>query len=126
MEKQVSPGLKTLFLVHGILAGIFGLVYLAIPKVWGDLVNLPMKQPELYRLIGAALWAFASGSWLAYKQTGWENVKIVVQMEIIWTILGALVLLWGLMFAGFPRADWMNVIIFGGFGLAFSYFYFRR
>jgi len=75
--------------------------------------------------IGAAILGFATSSWLAYREAAWDNVKIVVQMEIVWTILGTLVALWGLLFAGFPTADWMNVVIFGGFTATFSYFYFR-
>lgn len=126
MEKQVSPGLSTLFLVYAVLVGLFGLVYLAIPEVWGTLLNLPMKQPRLYRVIGAALGAFAASSWLASKETAWERVKIVVQTEIMWTVLGSLVLLWGLVFGGFPRADSMNLAFFTGFAAAFGYFYLRR
>lgn len=125
MERQISPGLKTLFLVHAILGTIFGLVDLLIPEMWGNLVGLPMKEPGMYRLIGAAVLAFATSSWLAYRETAWDRVKIVVQMEIVWTILGTIILLLGLLFAGAPTADWMNLVILGGFAAAFSYFYFR-
>jgi hypothetical protein len=33
MEKQISSGLKTTFLVHLVLGLITGLIYLLIPKV---------------------------------------------------------------------------------------------
>jgi len=62
---------------------------------------------------------------LAYRETIWDKVKIVVQMEIVWTVLGTLVALWGLLFAGFPTADWLNALVLGGFALAFTYFYFQ-
>jgi hypothetical protein len=45
---------------------------------------------------------FAASSWLAYRQTLWDRVKIVVQIEIVWTVLGVLAMLWGLMFEGLP------------------------
>ena len=45
MEKQISPGLKTLFLVHAILATIFGLAYLLMPDAWGSLTGVPMEDP---------------------------------------------------------------------------------
>ena len=66
-----------------------------------------------------------TSSWLAYREAAWEKVKIVVQMEIVWTLLGTLVALWGLIFAGFPKVDWLNALVLGGFAAAFTYFYFR-
>lgn len=126
MEKQIAPGLKTTFLVHIIVGGIFGLVFLLIPDVWGNLVGSPIKEPAMYRLLGAAILGFTTSSWFAYKETAWEKVKIVVQMEIVWTILGTLVNLWGLIFAGLPTVDWTNVVILGGFAVAFSFFYSRE
>ncbi len=126
MEKQISSGLKTTFLVHFIVALIFGLTYLLIPEVWGNLINWPVKEPPVYRLLGAALLGFGVSSWFAYKETAWEKVKIVVQMEIAWTILGTLVMLWGLLFAGLPVMGWVNAVILAAFAVAFVYFYSRK
>jgi len=125
MEKRISPGLHITFLVHAVLATLFGLAYLLMPNVWGNLIGVPMQEPQWYRAIGAAILGFATSSWLSYTETAWEKVKIVVQMEIVWTILGTLVTLWGLIFAGFPTSDWLNILILGGFAVAFSIFYFR-
>jgi hypothetical protein len=126
MEKQIVSGLKTTFLVHFIVAVIFGLIYLLIPEVWGNMINWPVKDPPVYRLLGAALLGFAVSSWFAYKETAWEKVKIVVQMEIAWTILGTLVMLWGLLFAGLPVFGWLNAVLLAAFAVAFAYFYSRR
>jgi amino acid transporter len=90
------------------------------------MMGAPIKEPSTFRLLGAALIAFAASSWFAYRETVWERVKIVVQMEIVWTILGVLATLWGLMFEGLPTADWMNVLILGAFAVAFIFFYSRR
>jgi uncharacterized protein YjeT (DUF2065 family) len=125
MEKQIPSGLKTTFLVHFIVALIFGLIYLLIPEVWGNLIKWPTQEPAVYRLVGAAILGFGTSSWLAYKETAWEKVKIVVQMEIVWTILGTLVMLWGLIFAGLPAIGWVNAVILGAFAVAFGVFYFR-
>jgi hypothetical protein len=126
MEKQIPYGLKITFLVHVIVAGIFGLVFLLIPEMFGGMMGAPIKEPSTFRLVGAALIAFAASSWFAYRETVWERVKIVVQMEIVWAILGVLATLWGLMFEGLPTADWMNVLILGAFAVAFIFFYSRR
>ena len=124
MEKQISSGLKVTFLVHVIVGAIFGLVMLLVPGMW-NLLGVTVQEPAMYRLTGAAILGFTTSSWLAYKETAWEKVKIVVQMEIVWTILATLVLLWGLIFAGLPAIEWMNAVIMGGFAAAFSFFYSR-
>ena len=126
MEKQISSGLKTTFLAHFIVGVAFGLIYLFIPEAWGNLVNWPILEPTAYRLIGAAILSFAASSWLAYRESAWEKVKIVVQMEIVWTILGTLVMLWGLIFASLPAFGWVNAVVLAGFAAAFSVFYFRQ
>ena len=124
MEKQISSGLKVTFLVHVIVGAIFGLVMLLVPGMW-NLLGVTVQEPAMYRLTGAAILGFTTSSWLAYKETAWEKVKIVVQMEIVWTILATLVLLWGLIFAGLPAIEWINAVIMGGFAAAFSFFYSR-
>jgi hypothetical protein len=126
MDKQMASGLKSLFLVHFILALVFGLIYLLVPEAFGNLVRWPIREIAPWRLIGAALLGYGASSWLSYKATAWENVKIVVQMEIVWTILGAIVMLWGLLFAGLPVFGWLNFVILAGFAAAFVVFYSQR
>ena len=126
MEKQISLGLKYTFLVHGIVALVIGLIGLLIPQLYGNLMTLTVLEPEIHRLVGAALLAFAIGSLLAYTERTWDGVRIVVLMEIVWTVLGTLVILWGVIFAGLPSRGLINAIIFGGFAVAFGFFYFRK
>ena len=126
MQKVVSPGLKILFLVHAIGGTIFGLVYLIIPQAVETLLRVPVKDPELYRVLGAALLGIAASSWYAWRETAWERVKIVVQMEIVWTILGTLTMLWGLLFAGLPAVEWTQAVILGGFAVAFCVYFYQH
>jgi hypothetical protein len=126
LEKQIPYGLKITFIVHFVVAVVFGLVFLLIPETFGMMMGAPFKGPSTFRLVGAALLAFAASSWFAYRETLWERVKIVVQMEIVWTILGVLATLYGLIFEGLPAGDWMDVLILGAFAVAFSFFYSRR
>ena len=126
MEKQIPSGLKITFLVHVVMAGVFGLVFLLVPEMFGGMMGAPILEPSTFRLVGAALIAFAASSWFAYRETVWERVKIVVQIEIVWTILGVLATLYGLVYEGLPTGDWLNVVILGAFAVAFIFFYSRR
>lgn len=50
MEKQITPGLKYTFLVHGIMMTVFGLIYLFIPVLWGDLTGcLSNVVPQAFK-----------------------------------------------------------------------------
>jgi hypothetical protein len=98
---------------------------LLIPDTFGNLMGVTVKDVAMWRMVGAALLGFAASSFLAYRQTIWEKVKIVVQMEIVWCILGTIVTLWGLAFEGLPVGDWMTVLILGAFAVAFAALYYR-
>jgi hypothetical protein len=126
MEKKISSALRTTFLIHFLVGIIFGLIFLLFSEVWGELVGWPVTEPSIYRLLGAAILGYGISSWLVYRDTVWERVKIVIQMEIVWTGLGALVMLWGLVFEGVPAIGWLYAVLLAAFTVAFSVFYFRK
>ncbi len=111
------------FLVHFVIGLIFGLIDLLIPEQWGNLTNWPVQDPTMYRLVGAAILAFAASSILAYRETDWERVIIIVRTEIIWTGLATLVFLVGLVFWDAPAIAWLYALLMAGFCAAFSVFY---
>ena len=123
---KISSGLKTLFLAHFVLGLVFGLIYLLIPKIFLGLLGVPVMDDLPYRMVGAAVLAFTASSWYCYKAAEWDKVKIVVQAEIVWTVLAALVNLYGVLFAGAPAAIWINVIIMAGFAAAFIYYFTKK
>ena len=91
-----------------------------------SLFGWPVKEPFIYRMVGAMELAFCATSRLAYREQLWEKVKIVVQMEAVLTFLGAVVSLWGALSAGSPPAVRIDFVIFLGFGIAFDYFLYRE
>jgi uncharacterized protein YjeT (DUF2065 family) len=126
MDKPMPAGLKTLFLVHFIVALVFGLLFFVFPSVWGSLAGSPVTSHELYRMIGAAMLAFGASSWLAYRAKGWESVRILVVTEIVWTALGALVTLYYLIRWAFPPLYWLTAVVLAAFAMAFAWFYMRK
>ncbi len=123
MNKPISSGLRTTFLVHFILGLIFGLLLLLIPETFLGMFSWKVTQPAVYRLVGAAILGFAASSWFGYKAYTWDQVRIVVLAELVWAPVATLVNLWGLIAGDFPPAAWINIVIFGGFAIAFWIFY---
>jgi hypothetical protein len=124
-QKKITSGLKMTFLLHAIISGLVGFQHLVAPRIWTDLAGMQIAETVTWRLIGAALLSFALSSWLAYRASTWERVRIVVAMEIVWSLLGALVILWGILFEGLPPLEWLNVVLLGIFGLLFAILFFK-
>jgi hypothetical protein len=123
---KISSGLKMLFLVHFVVGLVFGLPLLLIPGIYMAWFGMFVPDVEPYRMVGAAILAFAASSWFCYQAAEWDKVKIVVQAEIVWTVLATLALLYGLLFARQPAAEWINAILMAGFAGAFIYFYSKQ
>ncbi len=126
MEKQISPGLRSTFLAHFVVALVLGFVFLLIPETYGNLVNWQVNDPFMFRMFGGVTLGLGVASWLAYKETVFEKVKIVVVMEIFWTSLGTLISVWGVLFDGLPMVAWINAIMLAAFAAAFSFFYLKK
>jgi uncharacterized protein YjeT (DUF2065 family) len=124
MEKSMSSGLRTTFLAHAIVAILLGLGYLLIPEMVGGILQWDMSDPA-YRTLGAAMLSIGIMSWLGYRASLWDEVKITVQFEIVWTVLGAVVLVWMLLTGAAPMAAWLNVAVLVVFAILFGYFYTR-
>lgn len=128
MEKQIVPGLRTTFLVHFIVGLIVGVVYLFIPDLLAGWLGIPQSPRELMilRLLGAAILAFSASSWWAYHETLWDRVRILVETELVWTVLGTLVAVWGVLLGVFPPVFLVSALVLAAFAVAFGYFYFAE
>jgi uncharacterized protein YjeT (DUF2065 family) len=119
----MSSRLKTTFLIHAPVSLIFGIVFYFVPGIWADLVNWTPYDENITRLLGAAVLAIGVMSWLAYKAETWEQVRIPVQFEIVFTVSGALVGLYSFFFTGAPLFIWVPIIVMVVFGVLWIYFY---
>ena len=126
MERTYSPGMRNTFLIHSIVLTVTALAYIFFPVLWGDLTGCLSNQlPQVFRLFGVSLLGLAISSFLAYRATSWEAVKIVAQMECIVSTLFVPVIILGLFFWDLPSIAWMYLVLFTGFSVAFDYFYLR-
>lgn len=121
MKNKVNPGLKSTFWVHAFVAGLFGLFFLFIPEQFGDWVAWDMGDAA-YRLIGAFCVALSVSSVLAAMAEEWIEVRIKVGLELVWTVLATMVMVWALLTEQIPTAAWMYVAIFTIFFIVFGYY----
>ena len=126
MDKSISSGLKITFLIHFIVALIFGLLYLFLPQVLGNLAGVQIVEHNMYRMLGAAILAFGLSSFLAYQAKNWESVRIVVVMEILWTVLATAITLYYLLRWSFSPIYWLVAIMMAVFAALFTIFYFQN
>jgi hypothetical protein len=122
-NKKIFGRLRTAFVLHFIISGAVGLQHLLFPRMWTNLAGMVIIETVTWRLIGAALIAFAISSLLASRHTSWEGVRILVIMEIVWSVLAALVIIWGIVVEGLAPLEWINVVILAVFALVFIFFY---
>ena len=122
----MSRGLKITFLIHAIVALVCGVVLYLQPGLWATLVQWTPFDGNMTRIYGAALLALAVSSWFGYRAARWDEVRILVLMEIALTVLSTVGGLWGLLFRGAPAFGWVSVVIWVVFAVAWIYFYVNR
>ena len=124
MKEQITKPLKLTFLIH-FFAGIFlGIVFLLFTETFTTVTGWPYLDPVAGRIMGAALVGFSLGSLLAWRETEWESVKILVQVEIAWLGVGTVTAFICAFLFPVPWVIWVIIIIFLIFLFAFSYFYY--
>lgn len=115
-------GLQLTFLAHTGVALLFALTWFLVPAQWASIVNWEPFDPAITRLFGAIVLALALSSWLSYRATTWEAVRIKTQLEVALTSLGALTGVYEVL-VGPPAFMWAPAILLAVFAIAYGYFY---
>lgn len=145
MDKPIPSALRTTFLIHAIVAVIFGLGFLLVPGRsltlvgWiPEWVQLPDSElsipggtfvdPVLTRLIGAML---AGLAYLSFRMTSagrtWREALPVVEFEAIYCALAVI----SIIFSSFrmerpmPLFGWLTLLLYAAFTIAWAIFWER-
>jgi amino acid transporter len=125
MAQQITKELKLIFLIHFFTSIVIGLVFLVMTEWFVALIDWPNPDPAAGRLLGCAIIGFAASSLLAWRETEWIRVKILVQMEMVWCVLGGGVLIGSFfMLENMPLFTWVFIVVLLAFFVAFAWFYF--
>jgi hypothetical protein len=114
---------KYVFLLHFIVALVFGAFWFLLPEYWSTVSGWPVEYAA-GRMVGMAALVMAIGSFLAYRKTTWEDVEIYVMMELVFNILGAIGMLWNMMVITLPIIGWALIGLLALFSILFLYVYF--
>ncbi|MFX0058673.1 MAG: hypothetical protein ACFE85_16035 [Candidatus Hodarchaeota archaeon] len=129
MVEKIKKPLKLTFLIHFFVSIFFGIVFLIMTQFYVDLIGWPYLDPVVGPLLGATFVGFAASSLLAWRETDWIKVKIVVQMEMVWCAVGSIVLITCFFLPyiqPLPLFTWVNIAILLAFFVAFTWFYFQH
>jgi hypothetical protein len=126
MKEEISKLLKLTFLIHFFVAVIFGLLFTFLVELYVGIVGWPYLDPVTGRVLGAVFLGLAAASLLSWRETKWESVKIVVQMEIVWLAIALAVHFFSaFVFPGLVTLIiiWVQIGILIFFLAAFIWFY---
>lgn len=98
--------LRVLFPVHAVIALVSGATLLLAPGRFLDWVGWAPVDPLLTRLLGAALLALAWSSFRGWRAKERSQVAILIEAEVIFTVLSCAGLLRHLLTSSYPLLVW--------------------
>lgn len=87
MAEKYGMITRITFIIHIIIGLIFGISFLAIPNIMLPLFGMAFVDPTI-RMFGAIIIGFVFTSILGLMTREVVRVKIVIQAELVWLILG--------------------------------------
>ena len=117
----MSKALKYTFIVHGIVGVLVGAPLLLAPGRFLGWIGWAPVDPVISRLLGAASLALA---WSSFRGAGAGATmqRILVEMELAFTVLGCVGLLRHLLKAHYPLMVWLTFVVLAAFGVAWAIF----
>jgi hypothetical protein len=122
----MSKALQTTFLVHAIVALILGVPLLILPGTFLKTIGWVAADPMISRLLGAALLALAWGSFRGWRATERTQVRILLELEAVFTVLGSIGLLRHLVIAPNMLIVWVIFLLLAVFAVAWVVFLFKK
>jgi hypothetical protein len=122
----MAKELKYTFLIHAVVALVFGAPLLIMPGQFLAWFGWAPVDPILSRVLGAALLALAWGSYRGWRAKERAQVSVLLEMEVAYTVLGAIGVLRHLLVANYPWPVWLLFAVLAIFALVWLYFLFRK
>ena len=121
--------LTNLFRLHAVLAAIYAIGLVLMPKV---VVGLLSDQPlggvgtDITRLFGAALVLITLVTWAASRMSDTTARRAIALSLFVYTTLGAVITLLGQFVGTWGALGWSNIVSYLIFVIGYGYFLFVR
>lgn len=116
----MSQTTRYTFLVHAAVGTIMGLPLLIVPGRWLPLFGWAEEGIDalLSRVLAAAILGFAWSSYRGWRAADWEEVRIIVEAELVFTALAVVGMLRHMINYSYPLGVWFILILFVLFTIA--------
>ncbi len=120
---EISKFAKNSFLIDALVAIIYGLVLLLLPEQHATLMGFPYEE-FADRYMGSLFIGFGVGNLLAYRAATWDQVELVVIMNLTFLVVGLIVALYCIAVAILPVMAFMQagLMLFLTFLFLYSYY----
>ncbi len=119
----MSRGLKITFFAHMLVALAFGLLFLISPDLYARIANYGPIDPIITRAMGVAALGLAFSSWLAFRAVQWDEIRIVLEMEVFYAVLMTATLTLIMVFTPAPMFTLVPLTAHLLFAIAFVYWF---
>ncbi len=116
----MSTALKYTFILHALVATVFGLPLVLFPGLFLGWFGWAPVDPLLSRVLGAALLAHAWTSFRVLRGADSSALGMLLEMELIFVVLSAVGLLRHLLIANYPLMVWLVLAFFLAFAVAWA------
>ena len=122
----MSKALKYTFLIHAMVALLLGAPLLLAPGRFLIMLGWINIDSMLSRVLGAALLALAWTSWRGWQAHEKAQVRNLLELEAIFTVLAAVGLLRELIIFPYPPIYWLVCAVLVVFAVAWNIFLFKK
>lgn len=119
----MSRGLKYTFFAHMLAALAFGLLFLISPDLYARIANYSPIDPIITRSLGVAVLGLAFSSWLAFRAATTDEIRIILETEVFYTVLMTATLTLIMVFTPAPVFTIVPLTVHLLFAIAFVYYF---
>jgi hypothetical protein len=126
---EVTKEVKIVLIIDAIASLIFAFLYLVIPEIYASLVDPIVFDPYYWRAFGGTLLVLAIMALIALKRAEGEQVKIIIEFAILWSVVILGLNIWELIVLPlsptYTETTWIDSVLLIVLIILNSYFYNR-
>jgi hypothetical protein len=112
---EISLNTKIVLIIDLIACLIFMFLYLIIPEIYASLVDPLVFDPYFWRAFGGTLLVLAIVVIIALKRAEWMQVKVVIELAILWCSTILILNIWELLVLPisptYAETTWIDIIL---------------